>query len=65
MTNRHRVIKALRGAPKEGRTVAQIISRDKAEKLTVEKVELALDQLRRHALVLEPSDGRYILVAPR
>lgn len=55
MTNRGRVLKALRAAkPRAGLTVAQITERDLAGKLTHEKTELALEQLFGQAQV-EPT----------
>lgn len=56
MTNRNRVLKALReaGKPLSARDIA---AADKAKKLTVEKVEAAAE----HLPVLQLPDGRYEL----
>lgn len=59
MTNRGRVLKALRGAPTNGRTVAQITERDLAGKLTPEKTETALEQLLRAGRITMYSPGRF------
>lgn len=61
MTNRGRVRKALRGAPKTGRTVAQIAERDLAGKLDAEKTEVALEGLQRQGEVTELQPGRWAL----
>lgn len=51
MTNRKRVLKALRAAPKEGMTVGEIIGQDRAGKLDHSSVHLALEGLRYRGAV--------------
>jgi hypothetical protein len=64
MTNRGRVLKALRAHPNKALSIEEIAAADQAGVLTPVKVAVAAEQvLNRYRAVTQDEDGRYRLAA--